>query len=96
MVSKKFVISQTNGLHLRPAAVLCETALEFQASIKLHVDQVTADAKSVLGVLACGVKDGKEIELICEGPDEEEALIKLEQVIRDGFPPTKREKKNRR
>ena len=33
-----------------------------------------SDAKSVLSVLAAGVKGGDTITLYCEGPDEEEAM----------------------
>lgn len=81
MVKDKFVVGPSKWLHLRPATVLCKEALEFQSSIKLITGNTTADVKSVLGVLAAGIKTGMEFELVCEGMDEEAALERLRIVI---------------
>jgi phosphocarrier protein len=43
------------------------------------------NAKSVLGVLSACVKRGDEIELVCEGPDEAEALALLTKMIQGGL-----------
>ena len=72
MVSKKVTIKNPTGLHLRPAGELCKTAMQFKA-------------KSVLSVLGACVKSGDEIELICEGEDEEEALKKMVEAIEAGL-----------
>ena len=45
----------------------------------------TSNAKSVLSVLGACVKSGDEIELICEGEDEEEALKKMVEAIEAGL-----------
>ena len=45
----------------------------------------TANAKSVLSVLGACVKCGDEIELTCEGEDEEEALKALVNAIESGL-----------
>ena len=42
-------------------------------------------AKSVLNVMAAGIKCGTEINLICDGPDEEEALKTLSEAIESGL-----------
>ena len=34
MVRKKVVIQNPTGLHLRPAGVLCKTAMQFKSSMK--------------------------------------------------------------
>ncbi len=44
-----------------------------------------ANAKSVLSVLGACIKSGDEIELICNGEDESEALEHLIQYIKDGL-----------
>ena len=45
----------------------------------------TANAKSVLSVLGACIKSGDEIELVCDGEDEEEALKVLVTLIEEGF-----------
>lgn len=85
MVSGKAVIKNPTGLHLRPAGLLCQTAIEYQSKITLKFNKYHANAKSVLGVLGACIKTGDEIELICEGEDEEKALKELIQLIEDGL-----------
>ena len=42
-------------------------------------------AKSVLNVMAAGIKSGTEINLICDGEDEEEAMKTLTEAIESGL-----------
>ncbi len=85
MVSKKVTIKNPTGLHLRPAGILCKRAMEFQSQITFEFENTTANAKSVLSVLGACVKAGDEIELICSGADEEEALESLVSAIEEGL-----------
>ncbi|MFR8248998.1 MAG: HPr family phosphocarrier protein [Lachnospiraceae bacterium] len=85
MVSKKVTIKNPTGLHLRPAGELCKTAMQFKAKITFSFEEGTSNAKSVLSVLGACVKSGDEIELICEGEDEEEALKKMVEAIEAGL-----------
>ena len=64
-------------LHLRPAGVLSQAAMKFKSDIKIVCGEKEITAKSVLNVMAAGIKCGTEINLICDGPDEEEALKTL-------------------
>ena len=45
----------------------------------------TANAKSVLSVLGACIKCGDEIELICDGADEQEAMKALTDAISGGL-----------
>ena len=85
MVSKKVTIKNPTGLHLLPAGILCKRAMEFRSQITFEFENTTANAKSVLSVLGACVKSGDEIELICSGPDEEEALQSLVEAIEEGL-----------
>lgn len=85
MVSSKVVVKNPAGLHLRPAGLLCKIALAFTSKVSLHYKNTTANAKSILGVLAACVKTGDEIEIICEGTDEEEALATIVKAIDEGL-----------
>lgn len=85
MVSNKVVVNNPSGLHLRPAGILCKTAIDFKSKVTLRFNEINANAKSVLGVLGACIKTGDEIEIICEGEDEEEALVTIVNAIKNGL-----------
>lgn len=85
MVQDKIIITAPTGLHLRPISVLCNRSIDFKSKITIKAGDKEVNAKSVLGVLSAGIKCRDEIELICEGPDEKEALAVLGTMIRDGL-----------
>ena len=85
MLSHKVTIKNPTGLHLRPAGILCKEAMKFKSLITFSFRNSTANAKSVLSVLGACVKCGDEIELVCEGEDEEEALKTLVDAIEGGL-----------
>ena len=71
MVSQKVTIKNPTGLHLRPAGILCKEAMNFKSLITFNYRGNTANAKSVLSVLGACIKSGDDIELVCDGEDEE-------------------------
>ena len=89
MVSSKVIIKNPTGLHLRPAGLFCKTAMQYESKIVIHKEgkheDVTANAKSVLSVLGAYIKSGDEIEIICDGEDEEEALAEITGLVMDGL-----------
>ena len=85
MVTQKTTIKNPTGLHLRPAGLFCKTAVQFKSRVTFQFKGTTANAKSVLSVLGACIKRGDEIELICEGEDEEEALAAMIAIIEDGL-----------
>ena len=89
MVSGKVRIKNPTGLHLRPAGLFCKTAMQFESKITVHKkgrnEDVTANAKSVLSVLGACVKSGDEIEFVCDGPDEKEALEAMLRIVEEGL-----------
>ena len=85
MVSHKVIVKNPTGLHLRPAGILCKEAMQFKSLVTFTFRDSTANAKSVLSVLGACVKCGDEIELICDGVDEEEALQTIIAAIESGL-----------
>ncbi len=85
MLSQKITIKNPTGLHLRPAGNLCKEAMKYKSLITFTFEGGTANAKSVLSILGACVKRGDEIELVCEGADEEEAMTALVQAIQSGL-----------
>lgn len=85
MIMQKIIIKNPTGLHLRPAGLFCKTAVQFKSKITFQHKETTANAKSVLSVLGACIKTGDEIELICEGEDEQEAMAAMLAIIEDGL-----------
>ena len=67
MVSQKITVKNMTGFHLRPAGILCKIAMNYKSKVQFQFNSVTANAKSVLSVLGAGVKNGDEIEVVCDG-----------------------------
>lgn len=85
MVSRTLTVTNPSGLHLRPAGVLSQTAMKFKSDVIIECGEKRIVAKSVLNVMAAGIKCGTEINVICDGEDEAEALETLAQAIVDGL-----------
>lgn len=84
MVTGKYVIKDVLGIHMKPASNIAEAALGFKCLVTLCHDGHCVNGKSMLSVLSLGAKKGYEIDIICDGEDEKEALAAiLECVERD-------------
>ena len=59
--------------------------MQFQSLITFTFRGNTANAKSVLSVLGACIKSGDEIELFCDGADENEALAAMVRIIENGL-----------
>jgi phosphoenolpyruvate-protein phosphotransferase len=66
-----------HGLHARPAALLSQAIKSFAADVSILAQGRTANARSVTGVMALGVRHGDEITVIARGGD---ALLAVQQL----------------
>ena len=55
------------------------------SSIIIKHENKTIDAKSVINVMAAGIKKGMTVTLICDGADEDKAMAKLTDLIESGL-----------
>lgn len=85
MLKQKVTVKNQTGLHLRPAGILCRTAMLYKSHISLKHRDTIANAKSVLSVLGAGVKTGDELEITCEGMDEQEAMEAMVNLFESGL-----------
>ncbi|ABL78490.1 HPr family phosphocarrier protein [Thermofilum pendens] len=86
MKTLKVKVSNRSGLHARPAAVFVQTARKFKSRITVRKLDKAADSKNILQLLALGVDMGDEIEIVAEGPDEEEAIAELGKLLTEVLP----------
>ena len=85
MISREVTITNTIGLHARPATFFIQKANAFKCSVWVEKEDRKVNAKSLLGVLSLGIAQGMSIKLIADGQDEAEALDGLEALINSGF-----------
>ena len=57
----------------------------YKSYITLLRGETQANAKSVLGVLGAGIKFGDELEITCEGVDEQEAMEAMVTLFESGL-----------
>lgn len=83
---RKLVITLRQGLHARPAALLARRAKSFDARISLAAHGRIADARSVVAIMALGVRHGDQVILRAEGNEAAQALdaalAGLEEALR--------------
>lgn len=79
----KYIITDSEGIHARPAGELVKLAKTFKASVKLVKDGKEADCKKIFGVMGLGVKKDNEITLIFEGEDEEAAYDAVTGFVKE-------------
>lgn len=85
MVSRKVIVCNPKGIHLKPAGYLCNLALEYSSKVTLRIRNKEVNGKSVLGVLSACIKTGEEVEVVCDGTDEEMALEAITENIKMGL-----------
>lgn len=85
MVTKEVTVVNPSGLHLRPAGFLSQTALRFKSDVTIEYQEKHIVAKSVLNVMAAGIRCGAKIRVVCDGLDEDEALRTVCEAIRSGL-----------
>ncbi len=81
MIEKTIRITNTLGLHMRPAKALCGKAMEFDSKITIRFRGKEFNAKSLLSVLSACVQQDDEFTLSCSGKDEADAAETLSRVL---------------
>lgn len=79
----KYVITDPDGIHARPAGELVMKAKSFQSEIKIAKDGKEADCKRIFGIMGLGAKKGEEVTMTFEGSDEDEAYAALEAFMKE-------------
>jgi phosphocarrier protein HPr len=84
-VRRTVIVSNEQGLHMRPADLLVRAAGRFQCQIEIEKDGHSVDCKSIMGLLTLGAAQGVSLTLSATGVDAEEALKCLAELFAEGF-----------
>ncbi|MBD8240253.1 phosphoenolpyruvate--protein phosphotransferase [Pseudomonas fluorescens] len=84
LFSKPLSLPNANGLHARPAAVFAQAAKGFNASIYLHKQTQSANAKSLVAIMALQTVQGDTLQVSAAGDDAEAAIKALVELLTQG------------
>jgi len=85
MLERIVQIENKNGLHARPAAEIVKCAAKFRSEITIVKDDLDVNGKSIMGVMMLAAEHGSSITLRAEGPDADQALDALAQLVHNRF-----------
>lgn len=85
MKTFNFTVADPVGIHARPAGLLVKEATKYQSTVTIGKDGKNADAKKIMAIMSLGVKQGNEVTVTLEGPDEETAAEAIEKFMKENL-----------
>ena len=88
LLSEQFVVRNEHGLHARPGTVLVNTIKQFNSDItvtNLDGSGKPANGRSLMKVVALGVKKGHRLRFTAQGDDARQALDAIGEAIASGL-----------
>ena len=85
MQRRELEIINKLGLHARASAKLTQLAAKFDSEVQVTRNGRKVNAKSIMGVMMLAAGKGSKITLEIAGPDEEQAMQAICQLINDYF-----------
>ena len=82
MRSFAHVIADREGLHARSCIVLVHEVAKWQSSFEVSCGEAEADGRSLSELLSLHARRGDTLVVSCSGPDEAEASLALEALMR--------------
>ncbi len=81
----EYTITDPIGIHARPAGLLVKLLAAIKSDVKVAKGEKIVNAKSILGIMGLQAKQGEAIKFIIEGADEEEAIKKVEDFLKENL-----------
>jgi len=85
---RQVIISNSQGLHARPAMQFVEVANQFRSTVRVHkggAEPAEADGKSVMQMLVLAASEGTLLTIEAAGDDAEQAVQKLVELVQAKF-----------
>ncbi len=83
--ARELAIINQRGLHARASAKFVKCAEGYDADITVSRDGMTVPATSIMGLMMLGAAMGTTISVEAAGPEAEEALDALAQLVASKF-----------
>ena len=86
MKTFSYTITDSAGIHARPAGLLVKAAREFpQTKITVACGDKSALATQLMKLMGLGARKGDAITVAAEGEREQEAIAAMEKFFREHF-----------
>ena len=87
LIMDEFVITNPHGLDLRCARMMFQTALRFYTAVEISYNNIAANGKNLLDLLALGVSCGGKVNVTLFGSDALQAYRAIAQLFSRTFCP---------
>ena len=81
----EITLMNQHGLHARPATLFVQLANKYEAQIQVIKGDLVVDGKSVTSMLTLGAEKGTRLRITADGPDAEQAVEELTELLKSGF-----------
>ncbi len=78
-------ICNEKGLHARAASRFARESAKFDAKVRVSLAGNIADGNSIMGLMLLTASTGCKITITAEGPEENQAIAALKQLVKKGF-----------
>lgn len=85
MMSQKVKVINPQGMHMRPAQLFVAEMGRFDSTVTIIFKEKTINGKSIMNLMASCIRMDSEIEIRCEGPQEEQALMAAVRLVQSGL-----------
>lgn len=82
MISYRYVISNSQGLHASNSMSLSRAASDYQSQITMTSSKGDVNCKNVLALMSLNARQGETVVLNVDGPDEKQAAGFLNGLLR--------------
>ena len=84
-IARDFLIVNQRGLHARASAKFVQLADSFRATISVERDGIKVGGTSIMGLMRLAASPGCSIRVTASGPEAEQAIAAIEQLIATRF-----------
>ena len=85
----KYVVTDPEGIHARPAGMLVKAVKEFSCDIKIAKDGKAMNCKAIFGIMGLAVKQGEDPRCKCvlqrDGADEDAAYEAISNFMKENL-----------
>jgi len=85
MTEKEITVKNRAGIHARPAALIVQTAGQFESEIILKKDSEEINAKSIMGIITLGAGYNSKLTVAADGSDESDAVEAIAALFENRF-----------
>ena len=85
MMFRELIVKKDGVITSQDYSMLTEHAMRFRSEVLMGVGTKRVNVKSIMGMLALGLKNGDSVTVVTKGEDEREALDEVARILVSGF-----------